>query len=103
MDTYLDDDYSTAKSDLTLRERLKKISDIQDVRTLDYLSTSDYVMVLVQMTSDVVRQVVGMDITTLQWESKGGMQINFKVIAILVPQIRADQNSNTGIVHGTTA
>ena len=100
-DTYLDADYSSSKGDNTLRDRLKAIDGIQDVRTLDYLSTSSYIMLLVQMTSDVVREVVGMDITTVQWESKGGMQLNFKVMAILVPQLRADQNGNTGIVHGT--
>jgi hypothetical protein len=27
------------------------------------------------------------------------MELNFKVMAILVPQLRADFNSNTGIVH----
>lgn len=104
-DVYMDDDYSTAKGDNTLRDRLKAIDGIQDVRTLDYLDTAgtSYILLLVQMTSDVVREVIGMDITTVQWESKGGMQLNFKVMAILVPQLRADQNSNTGIVHGTTA
>jgi len=104
-DQYLDDDYSTAKGDNTLRERLAAISDITGVRTLDYLDTAgtSFVMLLVQMTSDVVREVVGMDITTVQWETKGGMQLNFKVMAILVPQIRADINDRTGIVHGTTA
>lgn len=100
-DAYLDDDYSANKGDNTLRDRLKKIERIQDVRTLDYLSSTAYVMVLVQMTTDVVREVVGMDITTVQWESKGGMQLNFKVMAILVPQLRADFNGNMGIVHGT--
>ena len=104
-DRYLDDDYSTAKGDNTLRERLKAISDITDVRTLDYLDTAgtSYIMVLVQMTSEVIREVIGMDITTVQWETRGGMMLNFKVMAILVPQIRADINSRTGIVHGTTA
>jgi uncharacterized linocin/CFP29 family protein len=103
-DVYMDDDYSASKGDNTLRDRLKMIDGIQDVRTLDYLDTAgtSYVMVLVQMTTDVVREVIGMDITTVQWESKGGLQLNFKVMAILVPQLRADQNSNTGIVHGTT-
>jgi uncharacterized linocin/CFP29 family protein len=105
-DKFLDDDYSTAKGDNTLRDRLKAITDIQDVRTLDYLDTvpgsaTDFVMVLVQMTTDVVREVMGMDITTVQWETKGGFQLNFKVMAIMVPQLRADQNGNTGIVHGT--
>ncbi|MHA1344969.1 MAG: major capsid protein [Candidatus Heimdallarchaeaceae archaeon] len=104
-DVYLDDDYSANKGDNTLRDRLKAINEISDVRTLDYLDTAgtSYVMLLVQMTSDVVREVVGMDINTVQWETQGGMMLNFKVMAILVPQLRADQNSNTGIVHGTTA
>jgi len=100
-DLYLDDDFSTAKGDNTLRDRILKINNIQSIETLDYLTNYD--MILVQMTSDVVREVVGMDITTLQWESKGGMQVNFKVMAILVPQLRADQNGNTGIVHGSVA
>ena len=100
-DQYLDDDYSSLKGDLTLRERLAKISGVEGIQTLDYLE--DYDMVLVQMTSDVVREIVGMDITTLQWETQGGMLLNFKVMAILVPQLRTDFNGNGGIVHGATA
>jgi len=101
--TYLGDDYSTAKGDNTLRQRLEAIDNINSVGVLDYLSTSAYVVLLVQTTSDVVREVIGMDIITVQWETTGGMQLNFKVMAIMVPQLRADQNGNTGIVHGTTA
>lgn len=97
-DVQLDADYSDAKGDITLRERLKKIDGIQDIRTLDFLT--GYQMLLVQQTTDVVRSVIGMDITTVQWESQGGMEVNFKVMAIMVPQIRADANGNTGIVHG---
>lgn len=99
---YLDEDYSASKGDNTLRERLKKIDGIQDVRTLDFLSGANAKdIILVQMTSDVIRIVNGMDITTVQWETQGGMQINFKVMAIMVPQLRADFNDKTGIVHGT--
>lgn len=99
-DQYLDNDYSAAKGDNTLRDRIAKIQGIEAIRTLDYLT--DYDMVLVQMTSDVVREVIGMDITTLQWEDKGGLQVNFKVMAILVPQLRVDINGNGGIVLGST-
>ncbi len=98
-DQYLDEDYSSSKGDNTLRDRLKKIQGIIDVRTAHFLS--DEQLVLVQMTSDVCRAVIGMDITTVQWESQGGMMLNYKVMAILVPQLRADYNSNTGIVHGS--
>jgi uncharacterized linocin/CFP29 family protein len=103
-DKYLDDDLSVTSansSNITLRDRIRRIEGIDDVVTLDYLNGYD--AVLVQMTSDVVREVVGMDITTVQWETHGGMQLNFKVMCILVPQLRADFKGNTGIVHGTVA
>ncbi len=99
-DVYLDDDYSSVKGENTLRERLAKIQGIESIQTLDYLTGFTFLMV--QMTPDVVREVVGMDITTLQWETHGGLQVNFKVMAILVPQLRTDQNSRTGLVHGAS-
>lgn len=100
-DRFLDDDFSTFKGDGTLRDRLRKVEGVEDVVTLDYLNGYDFI--LVQMTSDTVREVVGMDITTVQWETHGGMQLNFKVMAILVPQIRADFNGNCGVVHGAVS
>lgn len=95
---YMNDEYK-AQSDDTLADRLRRIDNITDVRMLDKLSGYD--LLLVQMTSDVVRLVVGMDVTVVQWETEGGLKQNFKVMAILVPQLRADYNSNTGIVHGS--
>lgn len=100
-DEFLDLDYSSTKGDNTLRDRIKAIRGINDVKTLDYLPTKTAVMV--QMTSDVVREVVGMDIVTLQWESHGGMMLNFKVMAIMVPQLRSDYDGRCGINHGTYA
>ena len=96
---YLDRDYSAQKGDNTLRDRLKSINNIQDVRQADFLTGTQ--MILVQQTRDVIREVIGMDITTVQWSTMGGMQLHFKVMAILVPQLRSDHNGNTGIVHGS--
>ena len=98
-DVYLDNDFSTAKGDNTLRDRIKKIEKINNVTTLDFLT--GFQMILVQMTSDVIRMVVGMEIQTIQWESHGGLKQEFQVMGIIVPQLRADQSSQTGIVHGT--
>jgi hypothetical protein len=112
-DTYLDNDYydittsGAVAPTQTLRERIKKIEGITDVRRLDLLDNT-FTLILVQMTSDVCRAVNGMDITTLQWESHGGMRINFKVMAIQVPDIRAQyvgtstSTRKVGIVHATT-
>jgi len=107
-DQFLDDDYILTGGNVTtstLRNRIRQIDQIQDVRRLDFLkaATNPFTFILVQMTSDVARAVSGLDVTTVQWESMGGMRLNFKVMAIQVPQLRADFNGNTGIVHATTA
>lgn len=104
-DSFLDDDYFRTGSSAvqqTLRQRIEAIDGIAGVRRLDYLTTG-YVLILVQMTPDVARAVNGMDITTVQWETQGGMRLNFKVLCIQVPQLRADFSGNSGIVHATTS
>lgn len=100
-DRFLDADYADAKGDNTLRMRTEAINTITGVTTLDFLT--GFQVVLVQQTEDVIRMINGMDPTTLQWETNGGLQINFKVMTIMVPQLRADFNGNTGIVHGTAS
>lgn len=95
--TILDNDYSDAKGDITVRQRINQIEGFGDQSTLDGLT--GYQVLVVQMTSDVVREVVGFDITTLQWDENGGQEQHFKVMAMLIPQIRVDPDSNSGIVH----
>lgn len=97
-DQYMDDDYKSERAD-TLRDRLGRIAGITGVETLDYLP--GFALLLVQQTPDVARAVVAMEIQTLQWPSHGGMQQNFKVMAIMVPQLRSDATDQTGIVHGS--
>lgn len=99
---FLDSDYDTGnRTDATLRDRLMKIDGISAIKQADYMTGTE--LVLVQQSADVARMVIGMDITTAQWDSHGGMQKNFKVMTIMVPQLRADINGNTGIVHGAIA
>ncbi len=98
-DRFLDDDYSAAKGSNTLRERLGQISSIDEISTLDYLP--GYQCVLVQKSSDVIRMVMGSDITTVQWESMGGLKVHFKVLALMVPQVRADFYDRCGVIHAT--
>ena len=86
----------------TLRTMLMKIDGVNDVRRLDFL-TDTFTLLIVQMTSDVCQAINGMDITTVQWEEKGGMKQCFKVMAIQLPLLYADYNDRCGILHGTTA
>lgn len=98
-DLYMDADYSEAKGNNTLRQRLRAVPGIGGVETAYFLT--GYTALLVQMTPNVARAVVGMDVRTLQWESHGGMMLNFKIMCIMVPQIRYNADGNTGIVHGS--
>jgi uncharacterized linocin/CFP29 family protein len=98
-DKYLDADYSNFKGNDTLRQRLLAIDTIKNVFRSDWLT--GYQVIMVQQTSDTIRMIIGMDVTTIQWETEGGMRQNFKVMTIMVPQIRADANGRNGIIHGT--
>lgn len=98
-DNYLDEDFSTVKGTNTFRERILAIDGIQSVKTTPWLTGNTILMV--QMTPDVAQAVIGVDVTTIQWPSKGGMLVNFKVMAVMVPLIRADINGICGIVHGS--
>ena len=93
-ETALDDDFKT-NSDKTIRQRILEIEGIQGIKVLDKL-TADNVL-LVQMTADVCRMVEGLPVTTVQWDTDGGMRVNFKVMTILVPQIRNTQGDRSGI------
>jgi uncharacterized linocin/CFP29 family protein len=96
-DPFLDGDYNANYGGKTLRQRITEIQGIESAETMDYLT--GYNVLLVQRTSDVIRMVVGMEIVTVQWETQGGMQLNFKVMAIMVPQVRADHNGQCGVCH----
>jgi hypothetical protein len=95
-ETVLDDEFKS-NSDKPIRQRIMEISGISDIKVVDKLTANN--VVLVQMTTDVVRLVVGLPITTVEWTTEGGMVFHFKVMTIQVPQVRADQDGNSGIVH----
>jgi hypothetical protein len=91
----LDEDFK-ANSDKTIRQRLSELDSIEEILVLDKLSDDN--VVLVQLTSDVIRTISGLPVTTVQWDSVGGLGLNFKVMAIQVPQPRATQSGKSGIV-----
>jgi len=98
MDQFFDDEFKT-QSDKSLRMRLNEIDGIINIRRLDYLTTSGTVL-WIQM-GDEIQAVNGMEITTVQWPSKGGLQLNFKVMGIQVPRIMS-VTVNTGTTGPAT-
>lgn len=111
-DAFLDRDYAFVAGatwgvnpSQTLRQRILAIPDIAGMKRVDYLTATAnnshaFTMIMVDMNRQTIQAVNGMDITTLQWESKGGLQINFKVMAIQVPRLMARYDGTMGVVHG---
>lgn len=93
----LDKDYDTTTPGKTIRERILQIEGIKGVKVVDTLTADN--IIFVQMTSDVVRLVQGMPMQTLEWKTGDTFTNYFKIMTIQVPQIRADQSGNSGLVH----
>lgn len=94
-ETVLDADYDSTTPGTTIRERILKIANIASVQVIDTLVDNN--VLLIQMTSDVVRLVSGMPITNVQWGEQGNMVTQFKVMSIEVPQVRSDTEGNSGV------
>jgi hypothetical protein len=80
------------------------LSRILELRGISFVEPADFMpagkIVLVQLDKMTVRMIQGMPLQNLQWSTEGGMVVNMKVMQILVPQIRADQDGNCGVVVG---
>jgi uncharacterized linocin/CFP29 family protein len=96
----LDDDYTGVTvnaTTLTVKERILKLTGIKGIKVIDTLTANN--VLLVQMTPDVVRLVNGMNLQNVEWAVEGNMLFKYKVMAIMVPQIRSEQSKRSGIVH----
>lgn len=96
--TVLSEDFKS-NSDKSIRQRLLEIQGLEDIKVSEFLENDN--VTLVEMTSDTIREVEGLPIQTIQWSEEGGLILKFKVMAIMVPQIRADYDGRSGLVHGS--
>ncbi len=94
----LDDDYAPASGDTrTIRQRIMQLEGIAGISVADRLATHN--VLLVQMSKETVDIAIAQDISTVQWETKGGMVQHFKVMAIWVPRLKSDYDGRMGVVH----
>jgi len=98
---YMNGDYSATYRGGTLKNRLAETDGVSFWRKADYLT--GFQIILAELKSTVMQAVTGMSMRTLQWDSHGGLQKNFKVMGIMVPRLRANANNETGINHGVAA
>jgi len=93
-ETSLDEDY-VAGYPKGMRQRVLEVGGIDFINTSDFLTADNVVMV--ELRPETVRAVIGLQPTIIEWEEQGGMVLNFLVMAIIVPQLRADQDNRCGI------
>lgn len=111
---YMDNDYAftgTGSSwgiapTKTLRQRLREVEDISDVRQLRRLTSAGgnpFTLIMVNMDGQTADAINGASPRTVQWETKGGFELNFRTYAIQVPVLKYDAAGNMGLVHATTS
>lgn len=98
---YMNGDYSATYKGGTLRNRAAETDNVQFWRKADYLP--NFQIVISQLTSDVIQAVTGMEFRTLQWDTHGGLQKNFKIMGIKVPRLRYTSDNVTGLLHAVAA
>jgi hypothetical protein len=94
--TALGDDYvATTSTTITILQRLLAIEGIEFLRVADY-ATADKVTMF-ELDEQTVRMVWGMDPAPVEWKSGDAMTLYHKIMAIMVPQVRADQDGQCGV------
>ena len=103
----LSEDYKSAESSsvMTILNRIEMIQGItvDFVESLGRITAADtqYINVcMIAMRTDVIRIIDGFDSMLVQWDSQGGMNTNYRILTIQVPQIRTRQAGDCGIVRG---
>jgi uncharacterized linocin/CFP29 family protein len=89
-------DFKANGSDTTL-QRILQTPGLEAIRPTTQLTGTNILMV--QMTPDTIDYIVGFQPMPIMWETHAGFMLNFKVLAIMVPRLKADANNQTGIVH----
>jgi hypothetical protein len=103
-DRYLDSDYSVESqwTEQTVRGCIQEIDGIVRAVPFDYLS--DFDILLVQMTPDVIRIVVEQEFIVVQTgEANVERKCSFEAMTVTASRAKADLNGKTGVYHITTA
>jgi uncharacterized linocin/CFP29 family protein len=88
---------TTTNTGRSISERLLQIEGLEYIKSNMFLTGNNVVMV--QLTSDVVEMIDGIQPRIIEWQTNGGMTTHFKVISILVPRLKRDGANQCGIAH----
>lgn len=83
---------------------LQRLQSLPNIATVEMLPTlADGVVLLVDMTREVVELAEALPVQTREWASPDGMTSVFRVMTAVTVMVKADYNNRSGIVHATAA
>jgi uncharacterized linocin/CFP29 family protein len=82
--------------DMTFLQRIQAIPGLQFIEPADQLAAGR--ACLFQLTPDVFDLAIAQDITNVEWDEKGGLEANYKVMTALAPRPKNDQSGQSGIM-----
>lgn len=93
---HMSDDFK-ANGDKSIMQRVMEVPGIQGIMPTNKLTGENVLMI--QLTSDVIRMINGIQPMMVEWDSRGGFLLNFMIFCIILPQIRSDYAGQSGIMH----
>jgi len=94
----LDKDFSDAKGDNTIRQRILALSDIVDIRVSNKLATNNVVLVAMDRRVVDVAIAQGLSNLTLKDDALSESNITF---AIQTPRVKSTKSGQSGVCHGS--
>ena len=91
--------YYTDGSGETPAQRILKMPQISNFKMMPGLADGE--LLLVQMDRTVAEWAIAMGQQMREWVSGDGMQIMFRVMAVVAPRIKARYDGKSGLVHAT--
>ncbi len=94
-------------TDITGKTIAQRVADIEGISTIipstDVAANNAFVF---QLTRDVIDEVIGLQPTTVQWETQGGIMLHFKIMSIMIPRVRWTRTLQSGVAvisYGVTS
>ncbi len=85
-------------TDITGKTIKQRVMDIEGITNIIPSTNVDAnTAYIFQLTRDVIDEVIGMQPTTVQWETQGGMMMHFKVMSIMIPRLRSTVTGQSGV------
>lgn len=76
---------------------------LMDIEGLKYIKTHRFIpadtVAVIQLTPETVDVLDGIQPKLIEWQTSGGMQTNYQVIAIMLPRPKRDALDQNGIAH----